>query len=69
MYPLPRIDNMLDLLSNNYYFSTLDLASGYWQVRMEKIAGDKAAFATHAGLYEFKVMPLAYVTPQTLFNG
>lgn len=34
-FPLPRIDDTLDLLAGNRYFTTLDLASGYWQVRMK----------------------------------
>ena len=31
---LPRIDDALDSLSRARYFSTLDLASGYWQLRV-----------------------------------
>ena len=29
-YPLPRIDDTLNLLSESMWFSTLELASGYW---------------------------------------
>ncbi len=29
-YPLPRIDDTLDLLRSSQYFSTLDLYAGYW---------------------------------------
>ena len=30
-YPLPRIDDTLDMLAGKRWFSTLDLASRYWQ--------------------------------------
>ena len=52
-YPLPRIDDTLDKLSDAAWFSTLDLASGYWQIEMEPQDRDKTAFATHEGLFQF----------------
>ena len=66
VFPLPRIDDTLDLLSNSRYFTTLDLASGYWQVRMAPDSTEKTAFVTHSGLYEFVVMPFGLCnTPAT----
>ena len=34
-YPIPRIDESLDALGGSNWFSTLDLASGYWQVMVK----------------------------------
>jgi len=54
---LPRIDDLLDELGEAQYFSTLDLASGYWQIRINEKSREKTAFTTHQGLFECRVMP------------
>ena len=56
-YPLPRVDDTLDMLGGSKFFSTLDLASGYWQVEVAPEDRAKTAFTTSEGLYQFKVMP------------
>ena len=61
------IDDTLDLLAGLRYFITLDLASGYWQVRIEHDSREKTAFTTFSGLYEFMKVPFELVnTPATL---
>ena len=53
-YPLPRVDDNLDALAGAQLFSTLDLASGYWQVEMDPQDAEKTAFCTRYGLYQWR---------------
>lgn len=55
-YPLPRIDDLLDQLSGNVWFSTIDLKSGYWQVKLRDEDKEKTAFSIGSGLWQFRVM-------------
>ncbi|KAH9084215.1 hypothetical protein Ae201684P_020467 [Aphanomyces euteiches] len=56
-YPMPRIDDLLDVLGRAKLFSTMDIASGYWNVPMAKDSIEKTAFTCKYGLYEWLVMP------------
>ena len=67
-YPLPRIDDSLRLLGNQQWFSTMDLASGFWQVAMSTDAKQKAAFVTHEGLFQFRVMPFSLCNAPATFD-
>ena len=67
-YPLPRIDDTLDILAGCKYFTTLDLASGYWQVAMEPAAQEKTAFTTYSGHYEFCCMPFGLANAPATFQ-
>ena len=68
VYPLPRIDDMLDSLSEACVFSTLDLASGFWQVEVEETSQEKTAFITHHGLFEFEKMPFGLTNAPATFQ-
>ena len=35
VFPLPRVYDSLDQLANSRFFTTLDLAAGYWQVLVD----------------------------------
>ncbi|XP_019888240.1 uncharacterized protein LOC109611168 [Ooceraea biroi] len=65
-YPLPRIDDILDQLAGNTWFTTLDLKSGYWQVSLASKDKEKTAFSIGRGLWQFTVMPFGlYNAPAT----
>jgi hypothetical protein len=52
-YPLPNITAILDQLGKAKYFSTVDLASGYYQVELAEKDRGKTAFSTPEGNVEF----------------
>ena len=49
VYPLPRVEDILDTLGDAKCFTSLDLASGYWQLELDEDARAKSAFTTHHG--------------------
>ena len=67
-YSLSPIDDSLRLLGNQQWFSTMDLASGYWQVAMSPEAKRKAAFVTNEGLFQFRVMPFGLCNAPATFG-
>ena len=52
VFPLPLIEECIDTLSGTRYFSTLDMASGYWQINLAEEDRHKTAFITKYGLFE-----------------
>ena len=67
-FPLPRIDDLLDQLGKSAYSSTLDLATGYWQIWVHPNSQEKTAFVTPQGLYEFQVMSFGLTNAPAVFQ-
>ena len=67
-HPLPRIDTCLESLAGAKWFSTLDLASGYWQCEMDLSSKEKTCFVTHQGTYAFKVLPFGLCNSPATFE-
>ena len=67
-YPIPYQTDLMDSISNAKYFSSLDLASGYWQIKLDEDAKSKSAFVTRFGLYQFNVMPFGLTNAPATFQ-
>ncbi|KAG2763012.1 hypothetical protein PC129_g9101 [Phytophthora cactorum] len=67
-YPMPLIDDILDILGNAKLFSTVNIASGYWNVPMDPDSVEKTAFTSMFGLYEWLVMPFGLCNAVSAFE-
>ncbi|EYC35032.1 hypothetical protein Y032_1180g3735 [Ancylostoma ceylanicum] len=67
-YPLPTIDTVIQSLGSKKVFSTLDMASGYWQIKLSEAAKEKSAFTTSEGLFQFEVLPFGLSTSPAKFQ-
>jgi hypothetical protein len=67
-YPIPYQQDLLDNLKDAQYFSSIDLASGYWQVKLTDRAKLKSAFISRYGLYQFLVMPFGLTNAPATFQ-
>ena len=68
-YSIPRIEDALDSLNRACIFTSLDLKSGYWQVKLDDKSIPLTAFTVGAlGFYECVRMPLALPMHQPLFT-
>lgn len=67
-YPLPRIEDQMDRLSGYSLYTSLDLASGYYQVELTESAKEKTAFVTPDGQFEFNRMPFGLTNAPAVFQ-
>lgn len=66
-WPLPKIEEIFDELQGSKVFTTLDMFSGCWQVRMEESCREKTSFVGRIGTFQFEVMPFGLMNALPLY--
>ncbi len=68
VYPLPCTDELLHSFYMAKYFSSLDLMSGFWQIRLSGGDCEKTAFASFCGVYKWMKMPFGLTNAPSTFQ-
>ena len=67
-FPLPLVEDCLDTLAGNTWFSKLDANSAYWQVKVKEEDRKKTAFLTKFGLFEHVKMGFGLTNAPATFS-
>jgi len=66
-YPLPPIEDLLNSMHGSCWFTKLDLAAGYHQIRIATADRQKTAFTVKFGFYKWRVLPLGLANAPSQF--
>ena len=69
LHPLPNIDQLYAQLRGAKIFTTLNLRSGYYHIKLGKDSRAKMAFVTPFGKYEFNMVPFGLAQAPTYFQA
>ena len=68
-WPLPRINDVIDSLDGNCYFSNIDLTSDYFQMALDEESQNMTAFVTPMGLYKWKRLLMGLASAPGAFQN
>lgn len=67
-WPLERTEDILVQLSKSRYYITMDLKSGYHQLKLDEASRNVLAFSTPDGLYAWTVIPFGVSLGPNIFQ-
>ena len=67
-YPLPLIEDNIDILGDKKYFSLIDLKDGFHHIKVSEESIKYTSFITPFGQYEYLYMPFAIKIGTSVFQ-
>uniref|UniRef100_A0A8R1IXM4 RNA-directed DNA polymerase n=1 Tax=Caenorhabditis japonica TaxID=281687 RepID=A0A8R1IXM4_CAEJA len=67
-FPLPRIDAILEKVGGARYFSSLDMANGYLQLRLDAESSYKCGFITETKVFAYTHLPFGLKSAASYFQ-
>ena len=65
--PMPNMEEVINRMSGNKFFTRMDCSKGYWQVCLPDNCKHLTAFEIPQGLFQFKTMPFGLVNSGATF--
>lgn len=68
IYPLPRLEELVEQAAGHQYYATLDMKEAYFQILLEENSRDLTAFSDGVTLYRFKRLPFGLSCSPAIFT-
>lgn len=67
-FPLPRLDSIMEKVGGCNFYTSLDLASGYLQIKLSEETSRKCGVITEEGIYQMITMPFGMKNATAAFS-
>ena len=68
LFPMPRIDQLVDAIVDHHWMSFLDTFQGYHQIPLALDDQERTAFVTPIENYHYKMMPFGLKNVRAIYQ-
>ncbi len=68
IYPLTRLEELVEVATGDKYYATLDLKEAYFQVELDENSRDLTTFSNGVSPYRFKRLPFGLSCSPAVFS-
>lgn len=68
LYPLPRLEDLVNVAAGHQYYATLDLKDAYFQIVLDEESRDLTTFSDGISLYRFRRLPFGLSCAPAIFS-